>query len=776
MTRESGQTSKTEADNTRPSNTQTSNAGNGNAGNGNAQNGNAQTSARPTLIAALAVLLSASAFAGVLADTRWVLPALLVVAGVTGIGLAGRTLRWWPPVIVLAQLVVVLVLLVIQFSGDMVLGAVPGMAGIAELGSVLSSALDLVRNGVPPIPADPAIQCLVCLGLGVVAILVDVIAVTCAAPAVAGLVLLCIFAIPASLAESMLPWGTFLAAAVGFALLLVSGGRHHHWGRGTNKIRMVFGVNVAAVVGTAAVLAMLTGSVFTGVGTEGRLPGDDGSSSAAGAIGLRPFTSLRGQLDRDSVVELFRVRGLPKEAYLRAMTLRKFDPRSGWKLDKLAHGVGVGAELPLPPGTDIQQGTPARVEITPVGYRDPWLPVFGVPTQVRGMGAQWRYDPAAGIVFTQTRQESRPYVEQLVLPNPSPEQLRTASGPPPVDQAYLDVTGVAPEIGDLAKTITESAPTNFDKAVALNRFFTDPANGFTYDLQTAPPKGNDALADFLFRGKRGFCEQYASSMAVLLREVGIPSRVAVGFTSGYPDGDEQVITTNDAHAWVEAYFPGSGWITFDPTPLDDGRTSLPGYLENQPLPGQVPPAADQPTTPQQPAPDPSLQEDPPDQAVPPPAPPSSGGGNWSATALVMFAIVLIAATPVGVREARRRRRIGVVARREPGFAETAWLVVLDELRDRGTQLDASQTLRAAVTDIVDKHGIDATGEQALNDIVIAVEYEWYAPQGQQAPTSIPESLHAALESLHRCSPLSWRDRLLPRSILPRRPPARPQHA
>src|SRR5262249_44962156 len=73
------------------------------------------------------------------------------------------------------------------------------------------------------------------------------------------------------------------------------------------------------------------------------------------------------------------------------------------------------------------------------------------------------------------------------------------------------------------------------------------------------------------------CEQYASAMALLARAAGLPSRVAIGYTAGFQAGDYRSITSQDAHAWVEIFFPGQGWTMFDPTPLTDGRTYTPPY-------------------------------------------------------------------------------------------------------------------------------------------------------------------------------------------------------
>ncbi|MEV0705038.1 DUF3488 and transglutaminase-like domain-containing protein [Saccharopolyspora sp. NPDC050389] len=726
-----------------------------------------------TAAAALAVLCASTAFAGVLADSRWVFPAMVTVLAVALIGTLCRRVRWPLSLTVLAQLLGLLVVLTAQFAEHAVLGVLPGPAAIGELGGLLAESGDLVRTGVPPVPAEPALQVMVCLGLGLVALAVDVIVVTFRSPAVAGLVLLCVFAIPASLADDMLPWWAFAVGALGYAVLLASGGQHRRWRRQEDRnqvVHTVFGRSTATIAGTAGVIAVLTGVVFTGVGTEGRLPGSVPEQfGGTDGIGLQPFTSLRGQLNRDRVVELFRVRGLRQDTYLRAMTLRKFDPERGWELEGLTQGVDANAKLALPEGTDFMLGDSERVEIQPIGYRDPWLPVFGIPLFVSGMGTNWRYDPAAGIVFTQTNQESRPYVEQLLVQRPTPDQLRQARGAAPIAPAYLDTAGIPPQVAALARRLTANAPTAFDKAVALNRYFTDPANGFRYDLQTAPATGGDGLSDFLFRGKRGFCEQYASSMAALLRSVGIPSRVAIGFTSGYRDGDERVITTEDAHAWVEAYFPGWGWQTFDPTPLSDGRTALPEFLNSELDPAQQPaqqPGQPQPSTPPTTGSVPGSEH--PDGAdvgssrVPREA---ESSNPWPVMIGVLVLALALLATPAATREILRRRRLHAVAEGAEGAAGIAWREVLDEFQDRGTRPAAADTARRIAAVLIERHGLDESGAKAMRALVVAVEREWYAPPGQEPEATLPETTHGVLDSLRRASPLDWRSRLFPRSVL-----------
>jgi len=126
-----------------------------------------------------------------------------------------------------------------------------------------------------------------------------------------------------------------------------------------------------------------------------------------------------------------------------------------------------------------------------------------------------------------------------------------------------------PEIPQLARAIARRAHahTPLEKALAVQAYLTDPLV-FQYDASVPPGAGDDALKDFLFTTHRGFCQQFASAMAVLLRSLGIPSRVAVGFTTGtYDDGaGAYEVTTENAHSWVETEFPGFGWVPFEPTP------------------------------------------------------------------------------------------------------------------------------------------------------------------------------------------------------------------
>ena len=139
--------------------------------------------------------------------------------------------------------------------------------------------------------------------------------------------------------------------------------------------------------------------------------------------------------------------------------------------------------------------------------------------------------------------------------------------PAAVRARYLQLPPLDPRIPALAARMAPDTLAPADRARAIEaRLRQD--YGYTLELPKAP--GPDPLAYFLFTRRKGHCEYFASAMAVLLRSIGIPSRMVTGFQSGVlnPITDVYVIRASDAHTWVEAWLPGRGWTTFDPTPAD----------------------------------------------------------------------------------------------------------------------------------------------------------------------------------------------------------------
>jgi protein-glutamine gamma-glutamyltransferase len=130
---------------------------------------------------------------------------------------------------------------------------------------------------------------------------------------------------------------------------------------------------------------------------------------------------------------------------------------------------------------------------------------------------------------------------------------------------YLRLPPVDSRVGELARAVATSGNGDNARAQAIEQYLR---TRFTYSLDASSVASRDPLADFLFVRKKGYCEYFASAMAVMLRELWIPARVVTGYLGGAPNPLTKwmVVRASDAHAWVEAWIPGQGWTTFDPTP------------------------------------------------------------------------------------------------------------------------------------------------------------------------------------------------------------------
>ncbi|MEV0681326.1 DUF3488 and transglutaminase-like domain-containing protein [Actinosynnema sp. NPDC050436] len=796
-----------------------------------ATGGNWVVSATPA-VAGLATLCAATALSSVIGGVLWLVNLAVAIIVVVGTGVLLRATRLPSGLVGFGQVIALTSLLVTIFTRTGFLVLIPTPQAIADLGSVLGDAFAEVQTGVPPVDDSDAMRCLVMVSIGLVAVLVDLLAVGASAPAASGLVLLCVFAVPASLADEMLPLWTFVLGAAAFALLLAVDGQHRHqaWrGRLPKRGASGSGPAATAVAAMAVVIALVAGASITLVGTVGKLPGTgDAVGGGADRLGLDPMTQLRGMLDKGNTKELFRVRGLSESAYLRAMTLREYVPDQGWKMgDDLPTGVAANGVLPAQPG-DPGGGEVSQVTIEPVSWLDNWLPVYGRPRRLQDVEDNWRYDPVRGMVYSVRAREAGAYRLDTVLKTPPAEALRKASGAVDVEDVYLEAPGVSPDVRSLAREITKGESNTFDKATALYKYFTDGTNGFTYTTETASAQTSDALRDFVFTGKRGYCEQYASAMAIMARSIGLPSRVAMGFTAGFPTNDAQTITTQDAHAWVEIYFPGYGWMVFDPTPLSDGRAIVPPYISGQSPDGEETDSTDATTTTTTDttaatatsttaAPDATGQDGGAEEAAPTPtwhlvallvaagvlvvaalsAALSSrgsrrgaggGGPRWLLPALTGLAVAAgvaavtlalallswwlavpvlvaqVAAVPAAIRAVRRRARLQAVADLGPNAAGAAWQELLAESVDRGTRVPTTETVRVAARRMARVHNLDEQGRDGLRTVVGAVERSWYSANGNADPT-LPRAVADVRRSLSRNAPLALKAKVLPRSVL-----------
>ena len=178
---------------------------------------------------------------------------------------------------------------------------------------------------------------------------------------------------------------------------------------------------------------------------------------------------------------------------------------------------------------------------------------------------------SSGVRAVESRHAAGSYTVLSLVSVADKGSLRRASAPIPesVRRSYLQIPSTLPQrVRDLAREVTASATNAYDKAEAIEGFLR---TNYRYAPVVRPPPPNrDPIDFFLFDLKEDFCEYFASSMVMMLREVGVPARLIEGFTSGTfdPVSGQYIVKQVNAHAWVEAYFPGYGWIEFEPTPSE----------------------------------------------------------------------------------------------------------------------------------------------------------------------------------------------------------------
>ena len=622
--------------------------------------------------------------------------------------------------------------------------------------------------------------------LALVAAIVDGYAVVRRAPALAGIPLLALFTICGATAGSSVGWVDFTVAAAGFLVILSADSRVNllGWGRvvprrhGDTETRPRLGLSGRRVGVAAVLIAILLPTVLPGL-SGNRLAAAFHHNDTGGGSGLSPFASLRGQLNQGKAVQLATVTtskingALP--FYLREKVLTDYTP-TGWQAGSESATVPIGdGQFDATPGespaaTQFQ----ARIKIT--GLRDDAAPLFSEPRLVSGLNPSFEWNAQDGTITGSTIKRGDEYEEQVSQPDPTLDQFN-ASTTPGADSGDVDpsLSEVPPNLPSLVrstvKTVIKGADNPYQRAKALSDYFRDGQNGFIYSLSTKAGDSGSDLVDFLVN-KAGYCQQYAAAMGIMLRVAGIPSRVVLGYTHSAPDANGSfAISSHDAHAWVEGYFTGLGWIAFDPTPLGDGRaTSLP----YDPLQAATtgPSATDKSLNPHQSATGTAAST----TATANHAGAGAGGGSgslhlppWLAPAAgsLLLLIALISILPVW-RLLRRRSRLREALRSRR--LEPVWRELRDLTVDTGAAWSPATTPRQVPAWLA---GLGITGADSVRSMARGVERERYAPT-DSAPQPTTQEINDAIDRIALVgrslrARLSKRDRLratlAPRSLV-----------
>ncbi|HTF59570.1 MAG TPA: DUF3488 and transglutaminase-like domain-containing protein, partial [Actinomycetes bacterium] len=569
------------------------------------------------------------------AGNAWLLPTWLTMAAALGLAAVLRRLGVGQLLSLVAMAAGFVVVGGILLFPDTLLVVVPTRQTLAEMTSSASAALTAVSEQAAPVQVTTEFVLLTCAGAWAVATAADGLAFRARQPLLALVPALGLFVFPAVIRPTSPAWYTawFLLGVAG--LLLFEGrARLATWGRWVSSPRSRPGagwrlpMTPAAQTGrwlalAAGLCALTVPWLLPGYGQQGVLDVKKGTGSDTG-VALNPFISMRTRLTAQEDVPMFRARTTQRERW-RLMVYDRFDGTDfAQSSDPRANLVDFkgpipGDQDPDLPATQVTQ----EVEIQELGSF--WLPAATTPVRADAGRSVLANETFAALTINQRLRKGFRYTVVSQAPDIEAGDLEG-----PVD--YRDYPQLAPylETGTLDREVREradavvqakKASTPFDKALAIQDYLR--SSEFRYNLNVpALSAGGNQLRRFLTQVREGYCEQFAIAMAMMARELGIPSRVAVGFTAGeIVNNNYQQVTTHDAHAWPELWFPGAGWTPFEPTPRADGTVDLPVYTTTA---GRVPGGNGGPSATQQqengpttsttrlraPEPDPSAESDP----------------------------------------------------------------------------------------------------------------------------------------------------------------------
>lgn len=731
---------------------------------------------RLTVAAALASAAAAFCLVQLTQRHDWLLVSLAGIALVAGTGALARRTPLPAASVAVVQIAVVLGWLAVQYGRD----GDPATDTVPLLWARATAGVAAAQRYAAPVPDEVGILLLLVAGTAAVAVLVDLLAAGWRRPGLAGLPLVAAYAVPAAVLPDGLAWPLFvLLGGAWLGLLAVDGrARVARWGRSiavtsrgvdlaeTSALsRAGRRVAVLSLGAAVAVPALMPGLADGVLGT-----GDRGGGSGGGRVihTDNPIVDLKRDLTRPENIELLRYRtNAPSREYIRTVTLDVFDG-SLWRPSprKVPSSHRVDEDLPDPPG--LASSTPRQEATTTVevgrGFRSRWLPM-PYPARSVEIDGDWRYDTATlDVVSVDEDTRGLGYTVRHVVVHPSPESLAAAGGVPAELAALTQVPDDLPvRVRTLASEVTADAEDAWARAAALQRWFRS-EGGFVYDIAARPGNSADALVTFLGE-RRGYCEQFAATMAIMARYVGIPARVAVGFLPGEQlDDGSWLVGAHDAHAWPELYFAGAGWVRFEPTPA--ARTGgAPDWTQPRssddsgiPSPSAVPSAA---------APGAGggvtsgdLLEDIPEPAVPSGA--DAASTRWlTGTAVAVLATLLALLVPGVAARVVRGIRWRRAARDPAAQAEAAWADLRDAVRDAGLTWAPAETPRATAARVAEEAELGEDARARLGRLVTATEQARYAPHPAlvEGLRDDVETLRTALRSggsgLRRLRSTAW---------------------
>ncbi|WP_344757666.1 transglutaminase family protein [Leifsonella bigeumensis] len=694
------------------------------------------------LVLLLAFAVTFGGLHTILEGGAWLVLCLVLAVLVFGGGLAVRTLLRGHPVVAriagpLAGAMLAAAAIVIRFASDAaLLGFIPTAAVVDRFRHLIRDAGYSITWQNVPATADEPISFLLAAGATALLLAAEIFAFSLRLPALAGLPLAAIFLVPGMTPEGTTDGWLFAASALAYLALLLVG--RAQVGRAGQLVPTV-------AIGVAAVLS--------GLVLPGALPSTDLTATSSGlgptvSTGVNPMLRLGDDLrSTDIHVALTYSTVSGRGEYLRLVEVSDFFSSDWGPSQPSLDSQNRPVDFPRPPGLAV--GVTTENEVTYVYVANlvsPWLPVPYPASSITGLDGSWQYLPESFTVASNlSLARGEDYTVSSVVLTPTPDQLLAAgSRVPDGFGEYLSLPPDTPGIiAATAREVTAGESSNYERALALQEYLRSAP--FQYS-ESAPVTdgydgtGVDVVAAFLEQ-HRGYCIHFASAMAVMARELGIPSRIIVGFQPGaLQNGSDRgrrlfEVTTKDLHAWPELYFAGIGWVRFEPTP---SRGNIPDYA-NATTPGvpvvQGPPAV--PSNPESGLDDGSAPQI--DQGPTVVRWLSSGQlSSWLAIGGVVVLLFGIVFLPAGLRWMRRRRRLAAL-RAGRGTAASAWHEVMESAEDIGVTVSRTLTPREAVARLHRVRGMSDAGREALDRIGRAIEREGYGRPTRDGTAGYGES-------------------------------------
>ncbi|WP_194410876.1 transglutaminaseTgpA domain-containing protein [Microbacterium cremeum] len=662
----------------------------------------------------------------------WLVGALVLAVLILAAGYNARRFHLPAIAVTLIEAAVWVVFMTVVYLRDTaLLWVVPTLDSIRTVPALLDTAMEEITLGAAPLEPTAALAFVVVGAMGLLTIIVDHVVVTARMPLLAAVGIVTVSLIPAIAVPSEVDVVGFVFLAVTILFLLRAETRsrekplEQEAERTAGVPATAIGIGAIAVVVAVVATPMLPQPVARAGAGVGPGPGIDAT------------LQLGDDLRRPQEIEVMRVRtDSPTVPYLRATTLSRFEG-GVWEPDR-AQSVSVDSERAL---GDVAVDPDIRVteylsSLDVVNLASPWAPVPFPAVEVTGLEGTWGAVPYNRTVVSRSGStQGQDYDVRYTVPRPSLEQARasTASGVPVRDETTELPVDMPPIIGELAAEVTAGAANDYDRLVALQRWFR--SGDFQYSLDAPVEEGFDgsgaeAVAQFL-EVREGYCVHFASAFALMARTLHMPSRIVVGYLPGEPTTDSvngqpvYSVSSSQLHAWPEVYFSGIGWISFEPTSGLGVPTSFSPASVSLGQPGESDPAAPR-STPTPTAPVGSDATDRIDERGTGTA--ASSGGAVDPVPLfgVLLLVVVVCALPFLARELRRRQQ-DAAARR--GDAAASWQSVQDAAIDVGIPVPASESPRAFARRLVVEHGVPAN---EMNTVLVAIERVSYSRAGTRS--------------------------------------------